>query len=100
MQRIAYEVVEGTLYRLSWPVLDGAPEDANLRVPLLALDESAEIPWEIAFLFPDPQGEPQRAETWPPTGGGGSIMPAAVEITLAVPRLGTVTRLLALPESP
>lgn len=98
LQRVGYEVRDGTLYRLTWPVLDGATDETAIRMPLLEVNEAADTPWEIAFVTGHPQADPQRNARWPPDdrARGDTIMPAAVEVTLSVPELGPITRFYAL----
>jgi general secretion pathway protein J len=90
LQRIAYKVEDGTLYRLSWPVLDGAEDDAARMMPLLQGVE------EMSFQF---LGDVWDAN-WPPYSNqsNSDILPKAVEMRLTLERWGSVRRLFALPQ--
>lgn len=91
-QRVAYQVEDGTLYRLSWPVLDGAEADSARLTPLIQGVE------DISFQFLDKSW----GSAWPPAGGGESAaadekLPKAIEIQLTVEHWGSIRRLYALP---
>lgn len=90
LQRIAYQVEDGILYRLSWPVLDGAGDDTARRMPLLQGVE------EMNFQF---LGEAWDA-SWPPysSQSNDDILPKAVEMQLTLEHWGSVRRLFALPQ--
>lgn len=95
LQRVAYQLRDGQLWRLYWPVLDrgGLVEPREMRV----LDQVREF--RIRFLD---QNESWRND-WPPPAGEGSSpqnpdpLPRAVEISLTLEDWGEITRLLLLP---
>jgi len=85
LRRVAYQLKEGTLVRITWPVLDRAPVTAPLEAPLLPDVEAFEL------RFRGDRGE--VLETWPTAGRGVDALPAAVEVTLAVKDVGRFRRL-------
>lgn len=95
LQRIAYRLRDGRLWRLHWPVLDrGGPIEAR---ETLLLDQVREI--KARFL----DREDWR-DDWPPPAPVGQErkpdpdrLPRAVEISLTLEDWGEITRLLPLP---
>ncbi|MFO7642096.1 MAG: type II secretion system minor pseudopilin GspJ [Candidatus Competibacteraceae bacterium] len=95
LQRVAYRLRDGQLWRLYWPVLDrgGLIEPRETRV----LDQVREF--RIRFL--DQSGSWRN--DWPPPASAGSSpqdlapLPRAVEISLTLEDWGEITRLLLLP---
>jgi len=98
LQRIAYRLREGRLWRLHWTVLDrgGAIEPRET----LLLDQVQ----EFRARFLDQSAAWQN--DWPPPLGGtadnrlspdSNALPRAVEITLTLEDWGAITRLLPLP---
>jgi len=99
--RVGYQLREGTLYRLTWPVLDRAPNTKSRITPILTgvkrfevrlLDEKDQ--WVTSW----PSGEGQGA--LPPLAGGGNIpmpkeskLPKVTEVTIELDDLGVLTRL-------
>ena len=94
LQRVAYRIEEGALQRLSWSVLDQQPEPP--RQDRVLLERIEDI--ELRFMDDDTQW----LEIWPPAGAetGTAILPRAVEVTLTLEDLDTITRVVALPEAP
>ena len=94
LQRVAYRVEDGELQRLSWGVLDQQPEPPRRDRVLLERIETI----ELRFMDDDTQW----LEIWPPAGTetATAILPRAVEITLTLEDLDTITRVVALPEAP
>ena len=90
LQRIAYQLEDETLYRMSWPALDGAEEEAARVMPLL--QGVQEI--NIQFL-----GE-SWVSVWPPSAEPGKldVLPRAVEIEVSLAHWGKVRRLFSLPQ--
>ena len=85
LRRVAYQLKEGRLVRITWPVLDRAPVTVPLEAPVLLEVEAFEL------RFRGDRGE--VLETWPTAGRGVDALPAAVEVTLAVKDVGRFTRL-------
>lgn len=91
LQRVAYAMVEGTLVRLYWPVLDRARDSLPIR-QLLLNDIS-----EMEILAVDGAGVEHRF--WPPdddTAGQGHAL-AAVVVRMTLPPYGNVERTWTVP---
>lgn len=95
LQRVAYRLREGRLWRLHWPVLDRGGR-IEPRETLL-LDRVREF--KIRFLDQD-----DWRDDWPPLASSGDErkpdpdrLPRAVEIHLTLEDWGEITRLLLLP---
>jgi general secretion pathway protein J len=84
MQRVGYRLVEGTLQRLLWPVLDRAPDTKPLELPLIKNVESFQV------RFYSPSGV--WLDEWPP-GGANDPPPRGVEVKLTLTGRGEFTRL-------
>jgi len=91
LQRVGYDLVDRTLVRRVWPVLDRAPNSVPLEQRLL--DGVTAI--ELRFRG-DRQGRWESA--WPPADAapGHSALPLAVEVTLEVEGFGRITRLVVI----
>ena len=94
LQRVAYRIEEGALQRLSWSVLDQQPEPP--RQDRVLLERIEDI--ELRFMDDDTQW----LQIWPPAGAetATALLPRAVEVTLTLEDLDTITRVVALPEAP
>jgi general secretion pathway protein J len=98
LQRIGWRLDDGRLYRLTWAVLDRAPDSEPAR-PVLLDHVTA-----LTFRFLDRQGEWQ--DQWPPAiaEAGQTDLPRAVEVTLELEDWGEVRRLFRVlmdrPEAP
>lgn len=90
LQRIAYQLEDETLYRLSWAALDGAEAEAARAMPLLQGVE------EINVQFLDESW----VSVWPPSADLAKVelLPRAVEIELTLVHWGRVRRLFSLPQ--
>lgn len=94
VQRVAYRLREGRLWRLHWPVLDRGGR-IEPRETLL-LDQVRAF--KVRFLDRD-----EWRNDWPPPANAGTDpkipdpMPRAVEISLTLEDWGEITRLLPLP---
>ncbi len=84
MQRVAYRLVDGTLQRLIWPVLDQAPQTKPLELPLIKNVEDFQV------RFYSPSGV--WLDVWPASGIGDPL-PRGVEIKLTLTGRGEFTRL-------
>jgi general secretion pathway protein J len=92
LRRVVYGLQRGTLLRLTWPVLDRAPDTAPQREEILT------DVVELGLRFLD-QDREWRQE-WPPLGRTGDEPPGspiAVELTLELEDWGVVQRLFRLP---
>ncbi len=100
--RVGYRLENNTLYRLTWSVIDRAPDSRPKKIPLLTgvkrfevrlLD--AENQWVNSW--PNESGAGQG--NLPPIGGGNisappeSLLPKMTEITIELETLGTIKRL-------
>ena len=83
MQRVGYRLVDGTLQRLLWPVLDQAPQTKPLELPLLNHVE------EFHVRFYSSSGV--WLDLWPPQGSNDPLR--GVEIKLTLTGRGEFTRL-------
>jgi len=84
MQRVAYRLVDGTLKRLTWPVLDQGPQTVPLETPLLNQVE------EFRVRFYAPAGA--WLDLWP-AEGIGETLPRGVEVKVTLKGRGEFTRL-------
>jgi len=89
LQRIAYQIEDETLYRLSWSVLDGAGDESVRRLALLQGVE------DMSFQFLGDVWD----SNWPPysSQSKSDILPKAVEMQLSLEHWGGIRRLFALP---
>lgn len=96
LQRVAYQLEEQSLYRLSWPVLDRAQDTSPHRQRLFDGVTS------IAFSFFDQSMK--RQNRWPPQTQSNSnttpgALPKGVEVVIEIETLGTLRRVFRGPES-
>ncbi len=99
LQRVAYRLEENRLLRLTWPVLDRAPDSLPREVTLASGIE------ELEFRYLDTQR--LWSSQWPPSVLSGSIaggeslppLPLAVEVNLTVHGWGRLQRLFLLPQT-
>lgn len=95
LQRVAYRVSNDQLVRISWPVLDRAP-DTKPESRILLNNVSN---FQIRYL----DYKNQFNNSWPPTQSTAqtqtaqSPLPKAVEITIAIKNWGTIQRLYMVP---
>ena len=95
LQRVAYRLRDGQLWRLHWPVLDrGSPIEPR---ETMLLDQVR----ELRLRFVDHNASWRNG--WPPPAADASTprdldaLPRAVEISLTLEDWGEITRLLLLP---
>jgi len=90
LQRVAYQLEDRKLVRLSWQVLDRLSGTEPQRIEIL--DEVD----EVLIRYLDEQLE--WHESWPPLGSNDRVAawlrPLAVEINIELPDQGRITRLL------
>lgn len=84
LQRVGYRLVDGTLRRLIWPVLDQGPQTIPLEIPLLKNVED----FRVRFFAP----AGIWLDTWP-SDGIKQILPRGVEVKLTLTGRGEFTRL-------
>jgi len=89
LQRVAYTIEDNTLYRLTWPNLDRAPDSLPHKARLLGGIDTL----SLRFLDYDNNWH----EQWPPFQSQTSLaLPHAVEVTLELADWGDITRLYSL----
>lgn len=86
LQRIGYRLVDDNLMRMTWPVLDRAPNTEPDSTPLLRGVE------DFAVRFRQPNGS--WVDHWPPLGATQppSPLPIAVEVAVMLKDRGKYTR--------
>jgi general secretion pathway protein J len=83
--RIGYQIQNGDLVRLIWPVLDPvATTNSTKRILLKNITH-----WQWQFLGSDNRFYP----SWPATNAANQPLPKAIKITLTIRKWGTITRL-------
>ena len=90
LQRVAYQLEEDKLIRLTWPVLDRAQDSTVMKTEVLSSVESIELRYmnhdnEWLSSWPDEQGNMEL-----------SALPKAVEVTLELADWGKIKRLILL----
>ena len=85
LRRVAWQLRDGRLIRIAWPVLDRAPTTKPVESDLLGDVETFEV------KFQGQTGGP--GENWPPAGTQPDALPSAVEVTLAIRGVGRFRRL-------
>lgn len=91
VQRDAYQLKNGNLIRVTWPVLDQTT--ATQPTTRILLKNVTYIKWE--FL-----GDDNRFYSgWPATGVNNQPLPKAVQVTLTIQNLGTIKRLFVVGNS-
>ncbi len=96
LQRVAYELEEKTLYRLTWPVLDRAQGVEPRRQKLF--DGVANL--TLGFI----DEKLERQTSWPPSAQVGentapSALPKGVELVIETEHMGTLRRVFRAPDS-
>lgn len=94
LQRVAWGIEDGQLWRESWRVLDRAQDSAPQRQVVCQDIERL----ELRLL----DGENQWRPDWPPAGANGEAaaaasFPLALEVTFQLGDWGSLRRLIALP---
>ncbi len=97
LQRVAYQLEDGVLYRNTWQTLDRPPDSTSKRVRLLDKITS------IKIIYFDQQMKP--ANEWPPSNQNGedttpNPLPRAIEFTLEIEKMGRIRRLFRVVEIP
>ena len=86
IQRVAYIFEDGTLLRLTWPVLDGFGGEPISR-PLIGNLES------VSVRYMTVSGSNDYIDSWPPPAATGAAgLPKAVEVTLEFKDMGKIRR--------
>lgn len=95
LQRVAYQLEDHSLYRLTWPTLDRAQQTSPRKSILLEKIKSAEI------NYYDQQMKPHTE--WPASSEGNNQtpqhpLPKAIELSLELERMGLIRRLFRVAE--
>lgn len=83
--RVAYQLQNGTLYRLTWPVLDRAPDTLPKKIALLTDIER----FDIELL----NSGNEWVKDWPSANLTLTALPRVTRVTIKHKTLGTITRL-------
>jgi len=83
--RVAYQLEEGVLYRLVWPVLDRAPDTQPTKLPVLQGVEA----FELRLL----NDQNQYASNWPNEEQVLTALPKLTEVRIELEEMGAFTRL-------
>ncbi|BCN94324.1 type II secretion system protein J [Thiomicrorhabdus immobilis] len=83
--RVGYQLQDGILYRLTWPVLDRAQDTKPKKVELLTDIEG----FDIELLT----SSNEWVKDWPRANLGLTDLPRASRVTIKHKTLGTITRL-------
>jgi general secretion pathway protein J len=88
LRRVEYHVIEGTLVRLVWSVLDRVQDSKSTRLQLMDGVQA------ITLRFMENDTSDSWQDYWPPgSAASKSTLPKAVEITIQTERFGAVSRL-------
>lgn len=92
LERVAWRVVDGSLQRERWAVLDRTPGSRPHEDALVDRVDAAD------FRYLDLQG--RELPQWPPPQGSTSLAPRAVIVSLTFADLGEIRRVFELPSEP
>ncbi|MES9861923.1 MAG: type II secretion system minor pseudopilin GspJ [Candidatus Thiodiazotropha sp. LLP2] len=93
LQRIAYQIEEETLYRLTWRILDRAQDSEPHRYKLIENIEELELVYFDHELKKQNQWPPNKFD---PDSGKKPGLPIAIEMNLELKDWGKIRRLFAL----
>lgn len=91
-QRVSYNMDKDTLYRVTWPVLDRAPDTKPHKRALMNDLDSVE------FEYLDKEGKFHHE--WPPAGQNSQALPKAVKIHLTISNWGEISQLYVISAEP
>ncbi|GAB6069256.1 GspJ family T2SS minor pseudopilin variant XcpW [Thiomicrorhabdus hydrogeniphila] len=83
--RVGYFLEDKVLYRLTWPVMDRAP-DTKVKKKVLLNNVTA---FDIELL----NSSSQWVKSWPAPNQSLDALPKAVKVTIKIETLGTISRL-------
>jgi len=93
LERASYRLVNGTLRRMHWPVLDATEATAPIPRDLLEHVKS------VTFRYMTDAH--QWTDQWPPLGNNGSttlrLRPFAIEVTIELEDWGRIVRIIEIP---
>lgn len=92
LQRVRYQLSDGNLVRLTWPVLDQTTSTIPTQRKLL----SGVV--DLVFTYLDEQGHFEQ--NWNAGGQNIASLPRAVRITLTLKNWGTLSQLYLIPGQP
>lgn len=91
LQRVRYRLIDGRLLREYWPVLDRIGATPAAGEVLLAEVEA----FRVEFLPYSATAQAAWMDFWPPPGEFSvATLPAGVRITVVMPGIGTISRLI------
>ncbi|SEQ08593.1 general secretion pathway protein J [Ectothiorhodospira magna] len=103
LQRVAWAMEAGSLYRLHWSVLDGGGDDPVDAIPVIQGREGFGLrDWELRFHHRDGIEGLTTSTVWPPLGvdQDNMILPLAVELVLDLEGMGRISRWFPVLEPP
>lgn len=86
LQRVGYQLKDGVLWRLTWPVLDRAPQTQAIESPMIGEVQ------DFTLRFYDDRGHP--SDQWPPISQNNIVasLPRGVEVKIKFAHHGEFTR--------
>ncbi len=93
LQRIAYRLEEGVLQRLTWPVLDRAPQSQPATSGLIEGIEEMTLRFSADGQTWSSEWPPRLPGGQPPPAGANTSLPRGVEITVKFTEHGEFSRL-------
>ncbi|MFZ2315921.1 MAG: type II secretion system minor pseudopilin GspJ, partial [Gammaproteobacteria bacterium] len=88
LQRTGYQWRDQALWRITWPVVDQAPQTKAHERRLLGVEK-------MSFEYLDKNGRFQP--NWPAIGQGQEVLPKAVRVTLTITTWGNLSQLYIIP---
>lgn len=89
LERTQYLLVDQTLIRMTWPVLDQAPKTLSDQRKI------ATQVLQLQFSYLNSKGQYQNS--WPPDNNADSALPRAIKVSLTFAKWGTLTQLFLIP---
>ncbi len=89
LERTQYLLLQRSLIRITWPVLDQAPKtqsDQRIIQPDVL---------QLQFSYLDAKGQFQNS--WPPDNNAANVLPQAIKVSLTLANWGMLTQLYLIP---
>lgn len=93
LQRIAYRLEEGVLQRLTWPVLDRAPQSQPVTSGLIGGVEEMTLRFSADGQTWSTEWPPRPLAGQAPPAGANASLPRGVEMTVRIAERGEFSRL-------